>query len=113
MLRKILALALLFPTLSLAGGFEDLGVPVGIGAYRGLTVGPDSTGKGQCVYIVFMQSGPLLLVAVDPASGQKSQYLAPKDADTLPKGMVRAGQPHLHLHRRQGADHAIRPHAAQ
>ncbi|MCX8107929.1 MAG: hypothetical protein N3G20_03910, partial [Verrucomicrobiae bacterium] len=58
--------------------FDCLGVPVTKALLMGIVVGPDQTGKEECLYFNFAQTGStLILVAVDPDTGEAKQYKAP------------------------------------
>ncbi len=58
--------------------FENLGVPVTKAMLMATAVGPDATGKKELLYFDFAQTGStLLLVAVDPDTGEARQYKAP------------------------------------
>lgn len=61
-----------------AGTFEDLGVPVTKAMLMATAVGPDATGKKDLLYFDFAQTGAtLLLVVVDPDTGEAKQYKSP------------------------------------
>jgi streptogramin lyase len=64
-----------------AGQFEDLGVPVKKAGLMGFVVGPDISGQRDLVYLNFMQNaGRLFLLAVDPQTGEATQYFSPQDS---------------------------------
>ncbi len=76
-----ISLAAVLTTTAGAGEFEDLGVPVRKAGLMGFVVGPDQSGQGDMVYLNFMQNaGRLFLLAVDPRSGEATQYFSPQDS---------------------------------
>lgn len=62
-----------------SGRFEDLGIPIRKAGFKGCIVAPDRTGEKDILYFNFNQTGDrLFLLAVDPDTGNTSQYLAPE-----------------------------------
>ncbi|MBI2299556.1 MAG: hypothetical protein HYU66_11555, partial [Armatimonadetes bacterium] len=65
---------------TLAGTFEDLGIPVTKAGNMGILVGPNRDGTRDLVYLNYMQAGaPLFVLSVDPDTGETHQYPAPQE----------------------------------
>lgn len=65
--------------MSVAGQFEDLGIPVRRAGLMGSIVGPDENGAMTKLYFNFNQdAAPLFLVQVDPVTGASRQFNAPE-----------------------------------
>ena len=77
-LRSVVCIAIGVGVMSMsqAGEFVDLGIPVVRGMVLGKMVGPDQDGKMTKLYFDFNQNGPLFLVQVDPVTGETHQFNA-------------------------------------
>jgi len=76
--RSVLYIAIGMGVMSVsqAGEFVDLGIPVVRAMVLGKMVGPDQDGEMNKLYFDFNQDGPLFIVQVDPVSGESKQYNA-------------------------------------
>ena len=80
--RVVLSLLLAMSAVD-GGQLEDLGVPVHKAALLETIIGPDSTGTKDIVYMTFVQgAASAFVLAVDPDTGESSQYGAGNDTST-------------------------------